>query len=169
MYWDCYPTIYRPSTATDRGHYGLTKPLPDVNLLSVQGWTLQTVTPYSYGVASFCGCSRNYDAVHRGKRLFDLPTDDTTLVIRCVDDTFTAVRHDEIDPFHHHLNEQNTDVQFTREIEENSKLCFSKLAGKRWRQLTTDNSLQETYTYRQITGQVILHLVITQSNYYQDS
>ena len=91
------------------------------------------------------------------------------LWLRCVDDTFTAVRHDEIDAFHHHLNEQNTDVQFTREIEENSKLCFSKLAGKRWRQLTTDNSLQETYPYRQITGQVILHLVITQSNYYQDS
>ena len=53
------------------------------------------------------------------------------LWLRCVDDTFTAVRHDEIDAFHQHLNEQNTDVQFTREIEENSKLCFSKLAGKR--------------------------------------
>ena len=53
------------------------------------------------------------------------------LWLRHVDDTFTAVRHDEIDAFHHHLNEQNTDVQFTREIEENSKLCFSKLAGKR--------------------------------------
>ena len=36
MYWDCYPTIYRPSTATDRGHYGLTEPLPDINLFSVQ-------------------------------------------------------------------------------------------------------------------------------------
>ena len=53
------------------------------------------------------------------------------LWLRCVDDTFSALRHDEIDAFHHHLNEQNTDVQFTREIEENSKLCFSKLAGKR--------------------------------------
>ena len=80
MYWDCYPTIYRPSTATDRGHYGLTKPLPDINLLSVQRQTLQTVTRYSYGVSSFCCCSRNCDAEHRGKRPFDLPTDDTTLV-----------------------------------------------------------------------------------------
>ena len=75
MYWDCYPTIYRPSTATDRGHYGLTKPLPDINLLSVQRQTLQTVTRYSYGVSSFCCCSRNCDAEHRGKRPFDLPTD----------------------------------------------------------------------------------------------
>ena len=35
------------------------------------------------------------------------------LWLRYVDDTFTAVRHDEIDAFHHHLNEQNTDIQFT--------------------------------------------------------
>ena len=39
------------------------------------------------------------------------------LWLRHVDDTFTAVRHDEIDAFHHHhLNEQNTDIQFTREV-----------------------------------------------------
>ena len=41
-----------------------------------------------------------------------------------VDDTFTAVRHDEIDAFYHHLNEQNTDIQFTWEVEENGKLPF---------------------------------------------
>ena len=29
-------TIYQHSTATDRGHCGLTKPLPYVKLLSVQ-------------------------------------------------------------------------------------------------------------------------------------
>ena len=39
------------------------------------------------------------------------------LWLRYVDDTFTAVRHDESDAFHHHLNEQNTDMQFTREVE----------------------------------------------------
>ena len=33
------------------------------------------------------------------------------LWLRYVDDTFTAVRHDEIDAFHHHLNEQNTDIK----------------------------------------------------------
>ena len=46
------------------------------------------------------------------------------LWLRYVYDTFTAVRHDEIDAFHHHLNEQNTDIQFTREVEENGKLPF---------------------------------------------
>ena len=29
------------------------------------------------------------------------------LWLRYVDDTFTAIRHDDIDAFHHHLNEQN--------------------------------------------------------------
>ena len=41
------------------------------------------------------------------------------LWLRYVDDTFTAVRHDKIDAFHHHLNEQNTEMQFIREVEEN--------------------------------------------------
>ena len=35
------------------------------------------------------------------------------LWLRYVDDTFTAVRHDEIDAFYRHLNEQNTDIKFT--------------------------------------------------------
>ena len=144
MYWDCNPTIYRPSTATDRGHYGLTKPLPDINLLSVQRQTLQTVTRYSYGVSSFCCCSRNCDAEHRGKRPFDLPTDDTTLVtLRWR--YFHRRRHDEIDPFHHHLNEQNTDIQFTREVEENGKLPFLDCLVSR-----DENSLR-TAVYRKPT------------------
>ena len=46
------------------------------------------------------------------------------LWLRYVDDAFTAERHDEIDAFHHHLKEQNTDIQFTREVEENGKLPF---------------------------------------------
>ena len=46
------------------------------------------------------------------------------LCLRYVDDTFTAVWHDVIDAFHHHLNEQNTDIQFNREFEENGKLSF---------------------------------------------
>ena len=46
------------------------------------------------------------------------------LWLRYVDDTFTAVQHDELDAFYHHLNEQNTDIKFTREVEENGKLLF---------------------------------------------
>ena len=56
-----------------------------------------------------------------------------------VDDTFTAVRHDEIDAFCHHLNEQNTDIQFTWEVEENGKLPFLDCLASR-----DDNSLQIT-------------------------
>ena len=36
------------------------------------------------------------------------------LWLRYVDDTFTAVRHNEIDAFHYHVNGQSTDEQFTR-------------------------------------------------------
>ena len=61
------------------------------------------------------------------------------LWLRYVDDTFTAVRDDEIDAFHHHLNEQNTDVQFTREVEENGKLPFLDCPVSR-----DDNSLRTT-------------------------
>ena len=46
------------------------------------------------------------------------------LWLRYVDDTFTAVHKEEIDDFHDHLNEQNADNQFTKEIEENGKLPF---------------------------------------------
>ena len=46
------------------------------------------------------------------------------LWLRYVDDTFTAVHKDEIDDFHEHLNGQKTDIQFTKEIEENGKIPF---------------------------------------------
>ena len=39
------------------------------------------------------------------------------------DDTkITAVRNEQIDEFHKHLNKQNADIQFTKEIEENGKI-----------------------------------------------
>ena len=41
-----------------------------------------------------------------------------------VDDTFTAVHKDEIDNFHEHLNRQNVDIQFSKEVEENGKIPF---------------------------------------------
>ena len=44
--------------------------------------------------------------------------------LRYVDDTFTAVHKYKIEDFHDHLNEQNADIQFTKEIEENGKLPF---------------------------------------------
>ena len=69
----------------------------------------------------------------------DLPI---PLWLRCVDDTFTAVRHDEID---HHLNGQNTDIQFTRKVEENGKLPFLDCLVSR-----DDNSLRTT-VYRKPT------------------
>ena len=40
------------------------------------------------------------------------------------DDTFTAVHKDEINDFHEHLNRQNADIQFSKEIEENGKIPF---------------------------------------------
>jgi len=46
------------------------------------------------------------------------------LWLRYVDDTFTAVYKDDTDDFHDHLNEQNADIQFTKDIEDNGKLPF---------------------------------------------
>ena len=43
-------------------------------VLSVQRQTLQTVTRYSYGLSSFCCCSRNCFAKHRGKTIYRKPT-----------------------------------------------------------------------------------------------
>ena len=58
------------------------------------------------------------------------------LWLRYVDDTFTAVHKDEIDDFHEHLNRQNADIQFTKEIEENGKIPFLDC-------LVTRSSLQD--------------------------
>ena len=41
-----------------------------------------------------------------------------SLWLRYVDDTFTGVHKDEIGAFHDHLDEQNADIQFTKEIED---------------------------------------------------
>ena len=62
-----------------------------------------------------------------------------------VNDTFTAVHKDEIDAFHKHLNRQNTDIQFTREVEENGKIPFLDCLVARH-----DNKLQTTI-YRKLT------------------
>ena len=67
------------------------------------------------------------------------------LWLRYVDDTFTAVHKDEIDTFHEHLNRQNADIQFTREVEEKGKIPFLDCLVSRH-----DNKLQTTI-YRKPT------------------
>ena len=67
------------------------------------------------------------------------------LWLRYVDDTFTAVHKCEIDTFHEHLNRQNADIQFTREVEENGKIPFLDCLVSRH-----DNKLQTTI-YRKPT------------------
>ena len=52
---------------------------------------------------------------------------------------------DEIDAFHDHLNEQNADIQFTKEIEENGKLPFLTCL------LSRDNKGLRTRVYRKLT------------------
>ena len=62
-----------------------------------------------------------------------------------VDDTFTAVYKDGIDDFHEHLNRQNADIQFTKEIEENGKIPFLDCL------VTRDNNKLKTTIYRKLT------------------
>ena len=71
------------------------------------------------------------------------------LWLRYVDETFTAVHKDEIDDFHDHLNEQNTDIQFTKEIEENGKLPFlDRLVSRDNNELRTTVHRKPTHTDR---------------------
>ena len=65
--------------------------------------------------------------------------------LRYVDDTFTAIHKDEIDAFHDHLNEQNADIQFTKEIAENGKRPFLDCLVSR------DNNELRTTVYRKPT------------------
>ena len=67
------------------------------------------------------------------------------LWLRYVDDTFTAVHKDGIDDFHEHLNRQNADIQFTKEIEENGKIPFLDCL------VTRDNNKLKTTIYRKPT------------------
>ena len=69
------------------------------------------------------------------------------LWLRYVDDTFIAVQKDEIDDFYEHLNRQNADIQFTKEIEENGKIPFLDCLVTR---NNNDNKLSTT-VYRKPT------------------
>ena len=67
------------------------------------------------------------------------------LWLRYVDDTITAVHESKIDEFHEHLNEQNTNIQFTKEIEENGKIPFLDCL------VTRENNTLRTTAYRKPT------------------
>ena len=67
------------------------------------------------------------------------------LWLRYVDDTFTAVQKHEIDDFHEHLNRQNTDIQFTKEVEDNGQIPFLDCL------VTRDNNTLRTTIYRKPT------------------
>ena len=58
----------------------------------------------------------------------NLPTNDSTALVtlrwRHLNVCFTILHKDEIDDFHDHLNEQNADIQCTKEMEENGKFPF---------------------------------------------
>ena len=67
------------------------------------------------------------------------------LWLRYVDDSFTTVRKDRINDFHEHLNRQNADIQFTKEIKENGKIPFLDCL------VTRDNNKLKTTIYRKLT------------------
>ena len=77
------------------------------------------------------------------------------LWLRYVDDTFTAVDKDGINDFHEHLNRQNADIQFTKEIEENGKIPFLDcLVSRVNNKLQTTIYRKQTHIYRPITRPV---------------
>ena len=81
----------------------------------------------------------------RGKSALATHRQTISLWLRYVDDTFTAVHKDEIDAFYDHLNEQNDDIQFIKEIEENGKLPFQDCLVSR------DNNVLRATVYRKPT------------------
>ena len=86
--------------------------------------------------------------------------------LRYVDDTFTAVHKDGIDDFHEHLNRQNADIQFTKEMEEDGKIPFLDCL------VTRDNKLQTTVyrkpTHTDRTRPVFVQPDLSQGYYYPD-
>ena len=48
---------------------------------------------------------------------------------RYVDDTITALQQDDIESFHNHINQQNCDIQFIKEIEGYGTFLFLIIFG----------------------------------------
>ena len=61
---------------------------------------------------------------------------------RYVDDTITILQTDDIDVFHGHLNQQNSDIQFTMELEDNGKIPYLHCL------VSHDNTRLRTTVYR---------------------
>ena len=64
---------------------------------------------------------------------------------RYVDDTITILQTDDIDVFHGQINRQNSDIQFTRELEDNGKIPFLDCLVSR------DDTRLRTTVYRKPT------------------
>ena len=86
---------------------------------------------------------------HMEKRALASCRQTIPLWLHYVDNTFTAVHKDEVDAFHDHLNEQNADIQFTKEIKENGKLPFLDwLVSRNNNELRTAVYRKPTHTER---------------------
>jgi len=112
--------------------------------VKVQRYTLQTVAWNSHG-SPVSVVVAEIVMQHMEERALATCRQTIPLWLRYVDDTFTAVHKDEIDAFHDHLNEQNADIQFTKEIEENGKLPFPDFL------ISRDNNKLRTIVYRKST------------------
>ena len=97
---------------------------------------------FSVVLSSFCCCSRNCSAKLGGTS--PCCTRTIPLWSGYVDDTFTAVHKDRIDDFHEHLNRQNADIRFTKEIEEDGKIPFLDCL------VTRNNNRLPTHTDRSL-------------------
>ena len=113
---DCTENAIK-TTTTYRRRYRPTQPLFDFDVLSVRRQTPQTGARYSYGLSTFCCCSRNCYAKHRRTSPSYLYANYTSWS-HYVDDIFTTVHNDGIDDFHERLHRQNAGIQFTKEVEE---------------------------------------------------
>ena len=65
-----------------------------------------------------------------------------TILSPTVDDTFTAVHKDQMGDFHEHLNRQNAEIKFTKELKENGKIPILDCL------ITRDNNRLRTKIYR---------------------
>ena len=137
LHWDRHQQLYYWTTATYRRFNELTEPLSYFYVFSVQQQALQTVARNSYGLTSFRCCCRNRYAKQRGTSPRNLQTNATTLRWRYpYSRKQKRNRH-----FHKHLNRQNADIQFTKEIEESSKIPFLDCL------VTRDNNKLRTTIY----------------------
>ena len=102
----------------------------------------EKIALFSVVLSSFCCCSRNCSAKLGGTS--PCCTRTIPLWSGYVDDTFTAVHKDRIDDFQEHLNRQNADIRFTKEIEENGKIPFLDCL------VTRDNNRLPTHTDRSL-------------------